>query len=111
MVVIYGSRLMGKVDEVPGLFHVATKFGHINYVPLVPIQSYIVVSHNGNTFRGVPIALSGKSILVGYGRALAIVLAIIGVIWSVIVLSDTRGSIADDVKLPAISTAVLGIGL
>src|SRR4051812_26691057 len=78
MAIYYGTRLMGKVDEVPGMFHVATTFGHINFVPLVPVQSYIVLSRQGSTFRGVPIRISSKSIFVGYGRALSIALAVLG---------------------------------
>ena len=36
MVFVFGSRLYGKVDEVPGIGHVATKFAHFDYMPLVP---------------------------------------------------------------------------
>ncbi|QRN93605.1 hypothetical protein JRI60_31070 [Archangium violaceum] len=40
---VRGTWLFGKVDVVPELGHVATKFFHINLVPLVPIESYFVV--------------------------------------------------------------------
>jgi hypothetical protein len=39
MIIVWGSRLYGKVDAVPGLFHVATRFGHIWYLPLIPMGS------------------------------------------------------------------------
>jgi len=39
MVIVWGSRLYGKVDVVPGFFHVATRFGHVYYLPLIPTQS------------------------------------------------------------------------
>ena len=37
-----GRRLYGKVDEVPGVCHVATPFFHINLIPLIPFQSVVV---------------------------------------------------------------------
>lgn len=40
---VFGTNLYGKCDRVPGLFHVATKFGHINFVPLIPLKSYLVL--------------------------------------------------------------------
>jgi hypothetical protein len=42
--IVFGNRLFGKVEEVPGMFHVATKFFHVNFVPLLPFESWIVVS-------------------------------------------------------------------
>jgi hypothetical protein len=58
---VYGSRLLGKVDVVPGMFFVATKCGHINFVPLIPMQSYLVLNQSGNKFNGIKIPLSWKS--------------------------------------------------
>lgn len=40
---IFGGRLFGKVEQVPGLFHVATQFFHVNFVPLVPTKSWLVL--------------------------------------------------------------------
>jgi hypothetical protein len=40
---VFGGRLFGKVDQVPGHFHVATQFFHVNFVPLVPTKSWIVL--------------------------------------------------------------------
>jgi hypothetical protein len=78
MIYVYGSRLFGKVDVVPGMFHVQTKFGHFNYIPLIPMQSYVVLSHSGKTFRGVPVPLSAKSVFMCWGRLIAGAAAIIG---------------------------------
>jgi hypothetical protein len=77
MFFIFGSRLFGKCDDVPGMFHVATKFGHINFLPLIPMQSYVVLARNGNQFRGVPIPLSAKSIVVAWGRVISLVIAVV----------------------------------
>ena len=56
---VFGNRLFGKVDQVPGLFHVATKFFHVNFVPLVPTKSWLVLhgtEKSGlgtNSWRGI----------------------------------------------------------
>src|SRR5947209_3551118 len=68
---ISGERLFGKVDRVPGVCYVATMFAHINFLPLVPIRSYIVVegTESSKEFRGRPIPLNLKSVFVAYGDA------------------------------------------
>ncbi len=56
---VFGNRLFGKVDQVPGLFHVATKFFHVNFVPLFPLGSWVVLhgseksSLTGTSWNGV----------------------------------------------------------
>jgi len=70
MLVIYGSRLYGRVDDVPGLFYVATRFGHVFWVPLIPLGSHVVLQELEDGWRGVPIGLSGRSVLAGYLRGL-----------------------------------------
>jgi hypothetical protein len=60
MIVIFGTQRYGKVDQVPGLFHVVTDFFHIDFLPLVPTASYLILD---GTDRGARIGLSGKSIL------------------------------------------------
>jgi hypothetical protein len=69
-VVVYGKRLCGQVDRIPGLFYTSTLFWHIDYIPLFPLRSYIVLegSEDGEAFRGKPIPLRLKSVLVGYLR-------------------------------------------
>jgi hypothetical protein len=34
--------LYGKVDQVPGLFFVATRFFDVQFIPLVPLESFLV---------------------------------------------------------------------
>jgi hypothetical protein len=88
MYIVWGSRLMGKVDVVPGLFHVATKFGHLYYIPLIPTGSFVVMSQTGDDFRGVPIGLSAKSILVAWLRAGLFVAAMIASCSILVVATD-----------------------
>ena len=42
-VVVFGSTLYGKVESVPGVCHVATRFLHFFFVPLFPTGSWLVV--------------------------------------------------------------------
>jgi hypothetical protein len=71
MYIVFGTQLYGKVDHVPGLFYVSTRFAHLNYVPLAPTASYLIMdgTESGGNFRGVKIGLSGKSVILAYLRA------------------------------------------
>ena len=73
---VFGSRLFGKTDEVPGLFHVATAFWHIWFFPLYPIRSHLVFEESWSGWEGVPLTLHPKSLLLGYARALLVVMCI-----------------------------------
>lgn len=79
MIIHFGKRLFGRVDDVPDLLYVATLFWHIEYLPIVPLGSYVVLdgSENEDDFMGVRIAPQGKSILVGYVRSWAGITAIV----------------------------------
>jgi len=88
MYIVWGSRLMGKCDVLPGLFHVGTKFGHLYYLPLIPTQTYVVLAQNGKSFRGVPISLSFKSILFAWMRAATFIAGFAFGIGALVVAND-----------------------
>jgi hypothetical protein len=88
MIVIWGSGVYGKVDEVPRLFHVATRFGHLYYVPLIPLGSVVVLQNSPDGFYGVSIPFSGKSIILAWLRAVLVLGAIAGVVYGAIQLFD-----------------------
>ncbi|MBI4613234.1 MAG: hypothetical protein HY720_06445 [Planctomycetes bacterium] len=95
---IVGKRLCGRIDRVPGLLHVATEFYHVNWLPLVPLKSWIVFDGSERSewgghgawnqwsvkWRGVPVAFSLRSVLAAWFRASLVVagifLAMFGVI-------------------------------
>ena len=86
----FGTKLMGKVDEVPRMGYVSTQFFHVNYLPLIPTGTYFVLEESGDNFRGVTLPLSFKSILVAWLRA-ALFLGFIGtVIASIIMFSEHK---------------------
>ncbi len=76
MVIIWGTRFVGKVDEVPGMFYVKTRFGHLWWIPLLPIESYVIFEENMDGIRGASIPLSGKSVGMAYLRTAMVVGAI-----------------------------------
>lgn len=83
MFVVYGHSYFGRVDDVHHegqlLFYVVTKFYHLYYFPLMPASSHLVIagSETGDGFRGVDIPLSGKSVLIAWVRACALVAALV----------------------------------
>jgi hypothetical protein len=82
--IIFGTRLFGKVDEVPGLFHVATKFGHVNFVPLIPLEGWLVFGQEGNGWRGITIPMSMKSVAVAWIRFVLVVGGLLGLLFGFI---------------------------
>ncbi len=73
MLIIWGTRLYGKTDKVPGLFHVATKFGHFWYIPLIPLGSIIVLEETSEGWQGLPMGIRLKSIFLGWMGAAAVI--------------------------------------
>ncbi len=80
MVVIWGQRMYGRVDRFAGS-HVATRFFHIYYLPLIPLASWLVLEEQGDgRFIGVQVPLQARSILSAWLRvASLILLAVMGV--------------------------------
>lgn len=68
MVIIWGVRFAGKVDAVPKMGHVATRFFHLYYVPLIPVGTFLVTDERDDDFSGLPLPFSPKSIFVGWLR-------------------------------------------
>lgn len=83
---VFGTRMFGKCDRVPGLFYVATIFAHINYLPLLPTKTYLVFDDGSE--RGLDLPMSGKSIAFGYLRAAFIFGAIAAVVIGLIMIGE-----------------------
>lgn len=88
MLWLFGYRLFGKVDEVPGVLHVATRFGHFNFLPIAPMQSFIVCETGG---AAVPIDLCGRSVVLAWTRAALLVTAVACAAAAAIGASRARG--------------------
>jgi hypothetical protein len=109
MIIIWGARLYGKVDEVPGMFHVATKFGHVWYIPIIPMGSHIVLEQTGQGWRGVPVSLSGKSIMVAWLRGVGIAGMVFSAIGILVTAVDPRGVYGPLMTAAAIFAVALGV--
>src|SRR5262249_805729 len=77
MIIVWGERFCGKIDKVPGLFYVTTRFAHVWYLPLVPLQSYIITGETEGGYRGLPIPLRLRSVLMAWGRTALIAVAVV----------------------------------
>ncbi len=42
--IIFGVRLFGKAEIVPGVFFIATRFFHVCFIPLIPMQSFVIMA-------------------------------------------------------------------
>lgn len=40
--IVFGVRLFGKAEIVPGVFFIATRFFHVCFIPLIPMQSFVI---------------------------------------------------------------------
>lgn len=114
--IIWGAHYVGKVDQVPGLFYLQTRFTHVFLVPVFPEQRgcYLVVEdkelarrapeHPGaqtaiggetlfpdESFRGYLMARSWKSVGFGYLRGVLGFLAAWCAFGSVILANDPNG--------------------
>lgn len=104
--IVFGTRFFGKVDVVPNLFHVATNFFHIYYLPLIPTGSMLVLGQSGNHVNGVKIPLSGKSILMAWGRVACVIAMIFFGLGAIVIAGDQETVLA--VMFAALSaTAIL----
>jgi hypothetical protein len=106
MIFFFGLRLFGRVDEVPGRFYVATEFYHVQFLPVVPMQTYLVLRQDADGWEGVKIPLCRKSLAVAWLRAAALVLAGVAALWALAeaARSDSRWQTPAAVAL--VATAV-----
>lgn len=91
-----GIRRCGVVDKVPGYFFVATEFLHLFRIPLLPTDSYLY-RKDGDWDLAFPVAMSFKSVLIGWARGLLGVVAAIALIVlveAVVFSSSETGALA-----------------
>jgi hypothetical protein len=98
--IIVGVRNFGGTDQVPGLFHVQTRFFHFDFIPLVPLGSYLMIDvRSMNDARrkrlAIEIPVSIKSIAVAWVRFLATAAMIGAFVWFVIGVSHPEPVLVD----------------
>ncbi|HEY1812584.1 MAG TPA: hypothetical protein VGG74_09585 [Kofleriaceae bacterium] len=67
MIIVFGRRSFGRVDAHGGE-HAQTTFGHVYYMPILPVSSFWVTQQLDGAARGFTIRTSGKSIAAAYLR-------------------------------------------
>jgi hypothetical protein len=67
---VVGTRLFGRIHYVPGVFHIATEFAHVNVLPILPLRSWVVLGERpaaiGSNWVGRRIRLRLKSVLLAW---------------------------------------------
>ncbi|HEY3450655.1 MAG TPA: hypothetical protein VGK67_30140 [Myxococcales bacterium] len=82
--IIFGTRLFGEVDSVPGFFSVRTRFFHVNFLPLVPVASFLMfgpeqgVELGSVQWRSVLACWARTALIVGGGIALIAGMVMLG---------------------------------
>src|SRR5689334_9403375 len=64
----YGADSFGMCDVVPGLFYIQTQFFHVCFVPLIPLQTQLVIRKPGIGTCIYQIPFCIKSILFAWIR-------------------------------------------
>jgi hypothetical protein len=85
-----GAMSYGTVDELPGQFHVATRFFHVFGCPLVPLNSYVLDARTGDRY---PIGLRLKSVVCAWIRTalvVTIVAACVAVVGGISLIANGR---------------------
>jgi hypothetical protein len=106
MIIVYGHRMYGRIDQC-GTSFVGTQFVHIWYLPLIPTGSSLVLASNPDgSYRGIPVGISGRSVLAGYSR----VWGPIALIAAIVSLVANLGDAADLVE-GIVTVVVCGLGV
>ena len=110
--IIYGLRMFGKTDAVPGLFYVHTRFFHIDFIPLCPTQTYLILELRGEANRAIEIPTSGRSILVAWLRFLSVLFSLLFFFLALASLDDPSiGASATFFGLFAASCSLVGFAM
>jgi len=92
--VVGGRRLYGKIEQVGGTY-IATTFAFLQFLPLFPVQSHIVVGEGSSgTHDVVHIKMHWKSVAVGYLRAWGVGATLISMVPAIVLASSSSPSTA-----------------
>ncbi len=110
MVIVWGQRMYGRVDRFAGS-HIATRFFHLYYLPLIPLSSWLVLEEQGDgKFVGLQLPLQARSVLFAWMR-LASIGACIGAIAAVANAMNpgARGGIGDSIGAVIYAAAAIAL--
>ncbi|HEY4330788.1 MAG TPA: hypothetical protein VGN88_13690 [Phycisphaerae bacterium] len=104
-----GQRPYGKCDVVPELFYVATWFFHVNFFPLVPLGSRLILSRTGSTYQTVRIPFSFKSLFYAWVRTAFFGAMLAAAFWVIITATDDRERRDTGLAIPIIVASFCAI--
>jgi nicotinamide riboside transporter PnuC len=79
--ITFGTKFMGKVDDVGDFLWVETKFHHVFFAPVIPVQSWIVMrERNGGGVAQIKIPTSLKSVAVAWMWYVGIIAGVVGLV-------------------------------
>ncbi len=94
MLVIGGRRLYGKVDQV-GSTYIATTFAFLQFLPIYPVQSHIVVREGSiDTHQVVHLKMHWKSVAAGYLRAYGVAATLCSFIPGIVMAGTSKAPTA-----------------
>lgn len=94
MFYIYGQRLYGKIEATQGCF-VVTQCVHLNFLPLFPTRSVMVVQSPGEpapSYLSIP--MSGTSVMAAYFRTWGVLVSVVSTIATLVAFSHDDGELA-----------------
>jgi hypothetical protein len=97
--------MYGRVDKFAGS-HIATRFFHIYYLPLIPLSSWLVLEEHGEgNFTGIEVRMQLRSVMAAWLRVFA-TMAFLGSLVSIFAVLDSA-SVATALGA-LVPTALLG---
>lgn len=75
----FGEMKCGKVDQFGKLFYVVSDFFHVNFVPLIPLRSHLMLTEPpaGTEEEQLQIRMSVKSVLMAWIRTALVLLVLV----------------------------------
>jgi hypothetical protein len=98
MIIVYGTRLFGRADSIDGVGHVACRFVHIMFVPLVPLETVFLLDDD----RGMKLPFSFKAAVSGWFRGGSLFSGIAGVLAGIANVAEGQ---------PLLGAVLIGFGL
>jgi len=108
---VFGTKFFGRIQYVPGLFYIATKFIHIFFLPLIPLGTYFVFEGSArHDYKGgkdqistlvKPVPFDIKSVLMAWLRTVLVVAIVVSAVQAV------SSGLAGPATIVAIAAALL----
>ncbi len=112
MGLLVGERDYGKVDRIPGIGYVVTRFLHFNFLPIAPIRSFFVLegTESGESFHGKIIHFSIRSAMAGYLRLWGGLMVMVHIVVNELTWFQKAGQLGLGVAVQTLALAIIASG-